>query len=79
MLESEIQTLRYELKSAWEVLGHMKDHPNDNNGRSVPHIIMITPTYTRWTQKADLTRLYQTLLHVNELTWIVVEDSDSKT
>ena len=40
---------------------------------------MITPTHTRWTQKADLTRLYHTLLHVDELTWIVVEDSVDKT
>ena len=42
-------------------------------------IYMITPTYTRWTQKADLTRLCQTLMHVPKLYWIVVEDSDQKT
>ena len=42
-------------------------------------IYMITPTYTRWTQKADLTRLCQTLMHVPKLHWIVVEDSDQKT
>ena len=42
-------------------------------------IYMITPTYTRWTQKADLTRLCQTLMHVPKLHWIVVEDSEQKT
>ena len=40
---------------------------------------MITPTYTRWTQKADLVRLCQTLMHVRNLHWIVVEDSDNRT
>ena len=40
---------------------------------------MITPTYARPTQKADLTRLCQTLMHVRNLHWIIVEDSDSKT
>lgn len=40
---------------------------------------MITPTYARWTQKADLTRLGQTLMHVPNLHWIVVEDSEEKT
>ena len=40
---------------------------------------MITPTYARWTQKADLTRLCQTLMHVPSLHWIVVEDSEGKT
>ena len=27
-------------------------------------IYMIAPTYARWTHKADLTRLRQTLMHV---------------
>ncbi|CAI8029693.1 Galactosylgalactosylxylosylprotein 3-beta-glucuronosyltransferase 3 [Geodia barretti] len=42
-------------------------------------IYMITPTYARWTQKADLTRLAQTLMQVPRLHWIVVEDSERKT
>lgn len=40
---------------------------------------MVTPTYARWTQKADLTRLCQTLMHVRQLHWIVVEDAVSQT
>jgi len=40
---------------------------------------MITPTYQRWTQKADLTRLCYTLMQVPQLHWIVVEDSEKKT
>ena len=41
--------------------------------------IAVTPTYARPVQKAELTRLYQTFLHVPKFHWIVVEDSPSKT
>lgn len=44
-----------------------------------PTIYVITPTHTRLTQKADLTRLSQTFLHVPKFHWIVVEDSYEKT
>ena len=47
--------------------------------RDLPWIYMITPTYARWTQKADLTRLAQTLMHVPNLHWLLVEDSEQKT
>jgi len=42
-------------------------------------IFFITPTYTRPTQKVDLTSLCHTLMHVPRLHWIVVEDSDHST
>lgn len=51
-------------------------HREDNQ---IPTIYFITPTYKRLTQKADLTRLSQTLLHVPKLHWILVEDSNEKT
>ena len=47
--------------------------------QSLPTIYCITPTYYRPTQKADLTRLCQTLQHVWNFHWIVVEDSEYKT
>lgn len=50
-----------------------------NSTNNIPTIYMITPTYSRWTQKADLTRLCQTLMHIKHLHWIVVEDSEIKT
>uniref|UniRef100_A0AC35TNI0 Galactosylgalactosylxylosylprotein 3-beta-glucuronosyltransferase n=1 Tax=Rhabditophanes sp. KR3021 TaxID=114890 RepID=A0AC35TNI0_9BILA len=37
-------------------------------------ILFVTPTYKRYTQKADLVRLSQTLSHISNLLWIVVED-----
>eukprot|EP00731_Ephydatia_muelleri_P008988 Em0004g1326a len=42
-------------------------------------IYFITPTYSRITQKVDLTTLCQTLMLVPKLIWIVVEDSPNKT
>ena len=39
-------------------------------------IFMITPTYNRPTQVPDITRLCQTLMHVKNLHWIVVEDDN---
>ena len=46
---------------------------------NVPIIYMVTPTHSCLTQKADLTRLCHTLMHVTNLHWIVVEDSVEKT
>lgn len=48
-------------------------------GVSLPMIYAITPTYTRAVQKAELTRLSQTLALVPNMHWIVVEDSATKT
>ncbi|XP_032240516.2 galactosylgalactosylxylosylprotein 3-beta-glucuronosyltransferase 3 isoform X2 [Nematostella vectensis] len=47
--------------------------------RQMPLIYVVTPTHSALTQKADLTRLSQTLLHIPQMHWIVVEDSEIKT
>ena len=52
-------------------------HSRDSS--EIPTIYVITPTYKRLTQKADLTRLSQTFLHIPKLHWILVEDSNQKT
>ena len=44
-----------------------------------PTIYAITPTFARPVQKAELTRLSQTFLHVPNFHWIVVEDAVTKT
>ena len=46
---------------------------------NLPTVYAITPTYQRTTQKADLTRISQTFLHISNFHWIVVEDSKEKT
>ncbi|XP_058608047.1 galactosylgalactosylxylosylprotein 3-beta-glucuronosyltransferase 1 isoform X1 [Onychostoma macrolepis] len=45
----------------------------------LPTIHVITPTYSRPVQKAELTRLANTFLHVPNLHWILVEDSQRRT
>lgn len=45
----------------------------------LPTIHIITPTYSRPVQKAELTRLANTFLHVANLHWILVEDSQRRT
>lgn len=45
----------------------------------LPTIYGITPTYARLAQKADLTRLSQTLMLVKNFHWIIIEDSVTKT
>uniref|UniRef100_A0A0K0FDN5 Galactosylgalactosylxylosylprotein 3-beta-glucuronosyltransferase n=1 Tax=Strongyloides venezuelensis TaxID=75913 RepID=A0A0K0FDN5_STRVS len=42
-------------------------------------ILFITPTYKKLTQKADLTRLKQTLINVRNLMWILIEDAEEKS
>lgn len=47
--------------------------------KGVETIFAITPTYVRYTQKVDMTSLCQTIMHVHNLVWIVVEDTEKKT
>ncbi|XP_061200431.1 galactosylgalactosylxylosylprotein 3-beta-glucuronosyltransferase 3 [Neopsephotus bourkii] len=48
-------------------------------GQALPTIYVVTPTYARPVQKAELVRLSQTLLHVRALHWVVVEDAAAPT
>ena len=45
----------------------------------MPTVYAITPTYARATQRVDLISLCHTLMHVPNITWIVIEDSVNKT
>ena len=45
----------------------------------MPTIYVVTPTYSRFVQRAELTRLSQTLMLVPNLHWIIVEDADRAT
>lgn len=69
-----------EVNSKMQLLGITKFNAMSlEKDNQIPTIFFITPTYKRLTQKADLTRLSQTLLHVPKLHWILVEDSHEKT
>ncbi|KFM60986.1 Galactosylgalactosylxylosylprotein 3-beta-glucuronosyltransferase 3, partial [Stegodyphus mimosarum] len=50
-----------------------------NAYESRPVIYVITPTYARPVQKAELTKMSHTLLLVPNIHWIIVEDSVNKT
>ena len=74
---NEIQKL-YQLEH-YELMLKKNNFSHASSLEDIPTIVMITPTYSRWTQKADLTRLCQTLMHVRNFHWIVVEDADQKS
>ncbi len=42
-------------------------------------VFLITPTYSRYTQKADLVRLCSTLTNLDFIHWIVIEDAQALT
>lgn len=44
---------------------------------TLPTIYVVTPTYRRPEQMAELTRLSQTLMHVEKLIWLLIEDADT--
>lgn len=48
---------------------------NHQNGK-LPIIYFVTPTYPRREQIAELTRLGQTLMHVQNIFWIVADDTE---
>lgn len=75
-----VQQKEEEINKKLKILGITKfNSPYKESSNEIPTVYVITPTYKRHTQKADLTRLSQTLLHVPRLHWIVVEDSEEKT
>lgn len=47
--------------------------------KQFPIIYCITPTYWRYVQKAELTRISQTLKLVPNVHWIVIEDAAEKS
>lgn len=49
---------------------------NQSEETELPVIYVITPTYRRLVQLAELTQLAQTLSQVPSVHWIVVEDSE---
>ncbi len=50
-----------------------------NRSQERPTIYFITPTYTRPTQKVDLTAMCHTIMHIERVHWIIIEDSDHRS
>lgn len=57
---------------------HYQKFEQDNKAFDTK-LYIITPTYARLTQRADLTRLYYTLRLIPNLHWVIVEDAESPT
>ncbi|XP_013874498.1 galactosylgalactosylxylosylprotein 3-beta-glucuronosyltransferase 3 [Austrofundulus limnaeus] len=74
-LRDELHRLQAQIRK----LEATKQPQNQGHRSSLPTIFVITPTYARLVQKAELTRMSQTFLHVPQLHWIVVEDSPRRT
>uniref|UniRef100_A0A1A8ML15 Galactosylgalactosylxylosylprotein 3-beta-glucuronosyltransferase n=1 Tax=Nothobranchius pienaari TaxID=704102 RepID=A0A1A8ML15_9TELE len=74
-LRDELHRLQAQIRKLEEA----KPPQKQPSKSSLPTIFVITPTYARLVQKAELTRLSHTFLHVPQLHWIVVEDSPQKT
>ena len=65
-----------------EMMLKFPDHAHyihNNQPETIPTIYAITPTFARPVQKAELTRVSQTFLHVRNFHWIVIEDAKNKT
>ena len=62
-----------------QLLKFEKQYKQKRDSLHLPVIYFITPTYTRYTQQADLIRLSNTLKHIPNLHWILVEDSNSSS
>ncbi|XP_005106938.1 galactosylgalactosylxylosylprotein 3-beta-glucuronosyltransferase 2 [Aplysia californica] len=78
-LKNDQFILKKKLKEAEQQLSSLSSDGKSKWVPGLPVIYLITPTYTRMEQKAELTRLSQTLMHVKNIHWIVIEDADAKT
>ena len=74
MLLLQQSALHDRLKSAVAELDSVTQGRQRNP--DLPTIYAITPTYKRFTQRADLTRLSQTFMHIPNFHWVVVEDAE---
>jgi hypothetical protein len=74
----QVLSLQAELGYLRKELAECGNHVNSEVDHFVP-IFVITPTYARPVQKAELTRLANVFLLVPNLHWIVVEDSNQKS
>lgn len=55
------------------------DFENITREENLPVIYIVTPTFRRPEQQAELTRLAQTLMHVQNIYWLLIEDAKEKS
>ena len=71
-MQAELGLLRQHLASCGAL-------PSSSSLDNITPIYIVTPTYARPQQKAELTRLKNAFLLVPSVHWIVVEDAPTKT
>ncbi|KAL3874991.1 hypothetical protein ACJMK2_037935 [Sinanodonta woodiana] len=79
VIEGQLARLQKQRDKLLKDLEYERQKQANPDTSDLPIIYVITPTYARLEQKAELTRLLYTLQHVINLHWIVVEDSETKT
>lgn len=75
----ELHKERLQLSQQQVLLLEHLETSNSNKNSNLPIIYAITPTYWRLVQKAELTRISQTLMLIPNVHWVVIEDSETKT
>ena len=78
---SDVYNIQSNILDLEDVIEEQEIDKNERQEWSVglPTIFAITPTYQRFLQKAELTRVSNTFHLVTNFHWIVVEDSAEKT
>lgn len=79
MLREALTLYKEELQLTQQQLLLLEHLETNKYNVLLPTIYAVTPTYTRYVQKAELTRISQTLKLVPNVHWIVVEDTEEKT
>ncbi|XP_043202980.1 galactosylgalactosylxylosylprotein 3-beta-glucuronosyltransferase I-like isoform X1 [Amphibalanus amphitrite] len=75
----ELYAMRLQASEMRRQLTRLGSAPAHWRHPDLPTIFVVTPTHAIPTQKADLVRLSNTLLHVPNLHWLIVEDADHKS
>ena len=78
VLRDSIEHFQYEVRLLGKLIAHCQNTTGPLPSANTT-IFIITPTYTRLEQKAELTRLCHTFSLLQNVIWIVVEDSEEVT
>lgn len=79
ILQEALDLYKEDLQLSQQQLRLLKHLTKNKNSNNLPTIYAITPTYYRYVQKAELTRISQTLQLVFNVHWIVIEDAEQKS
>ena len=76
---TQVDRCMQELKAEEKIAEKRRIQEEIEAEKDLPTIFAITPTHARVTQKVDLTSLCQTVMHIPNFVWIIIEDSEERT